>query len=91
MINNATLQYGGGRVNTPGGTENRHALEFAGASSVDELGQFGFVRNTGVGTGTHAMITDDNFLYNGNFPAPAQIPEPPINITPDGCYARRPG
>ncbi len=91
VINNATIQYAGGFVNTATGTETRHALEFSGATSLFNQFGFGFgngpTTDTGVGTGTHAMITDDNFYYNGNFPYPVQIPEPPINITPNGLYA----
>ncbi len=96
VINNATIEYGGGFVNIATGTETRHALEFAGASAIFANTGFGFNfgEPTGAGTGTHAMITDDNFYYNGNFPYPVlagtQQPEPAINITPNGLVAGNP-
>ncbi|HEY2157897.1 MAG TPA: Ig-like domain-containing protein, partial [Isosphaeraceae bacterium] len=76
VINNATIQYGGGTVDTPGGTTTRHALEFAGASALFG-GGFGGAPS-GAGTGTHVSITDNNFQYNLDVP---------MNITPDGLLA----
>ena len=82
VINNATFQYGGGKVNTPTGTEGRHVLEFAGAEAIlANTGPFGFGNVTGQGTGTHVSITDNNFLYNSGAP---------MGITPDGLYAGNP-
>ncbi len=57
VIDEATIQYGGGQVNTSGGTTGRHALEFSGAG--------GFGQN---GTGTHVSITNNNFYGNADVP-----------------------
>ena len=57
VINGATIQYGGGFVNTASGTTGRHALELAGAGGVAQNG-----------TGTHVSITDNNFFDNLDVP-----------------------
>jgi hypothetical protein len=57
VIDEATIQFGGGSVNTSGGTVGRHALEFA------QAGGFG-----AFGTGTHISITNNNLIGNSDVP-----------------------
>ena len=57
VIDEATIQFGGGLVNTAGGSTGRHALEIAGAS--------GFF---GSGSGAHISITNNNWFGNADVP-----------------------
>jgi hypothetical protein len=57
VINDSTIQYGGGLVNSTGGSGGRHALQFVGATGSGS-----------VGTGTHVSITNNNFISNADVP-----------------------
>ena len=82
VINAATVQYAGGTINTPGSSiAQRAALTFQDASAI-VTGGF-FAGNTRVGgTGTHVMVTNDNFFDNTDVP---------MNFAePDGILAADP-
>ena len=75
VMNAATLQFGGGTINTPGGSiAQRDVLHFQDAAPI--FGTTAAQRFNDVpgisepvpigGTGTHAMITNDNFFDNRN-------------------------
>ncbi len=57
VINDTTVQFGGGLVNTAGGSTPRHALQFVGASGSGSNG-----------TGTHVSITNNNWYSNADTP-----------------------
>ena len=73
IIDEATIRYAGGSLNTPGGT-----LTDAGALNFVGTEVFNFFGGSATTYGTRFMITNNNFTDNADVP---------MSITPDGLFA----
>ncbi len=75
VINSAVFRYGGGQINTPGGTGTEHVLEIGGAVTTGNLTQFAG------GAGARISVTNNSFTDNLDVP---------INLAPDSLQAGDP-
>jgi len=77
IVNDAAFQFGGGTINTPGGSIGQRAvLTFQDAGPILQGAPYRFSGTVRLGgTGTHAMVTNNNFLDNTDVPINFQEPD----------------
>ncbi len=85
VIDSATIEFGGGAFNTPGGTITRNALSLLGGAAsasftIDPVTGLTSVTST-PGDGARVMITNNNFFDDASAP---------IGIDPNGLLAADP-